>query len=271
MGQTPAHQGAAASSFYREIGDGFFESTVHAQGAWNPHEQHMAPVSGILTRAIELFEPQPHLRIARLNFEILGIIEGGQFEIVTKILRPGRTIQLLQTELIANGRVAVRALAWRLQIGDSLAVSAIEEPRMPPLEQAVAIGEMSQMWSGGYIKALEFRNIEGHRPGRGQTWLRSPYNMVEGETTASLVRLMGMVDTANGVAARVEPGTWMFPNVDLSIHLLRQPIGEWLGLDVSASFGSDGIGMTSTVLNDEAGPFGRAAQILTVRELPVAT
>lgn len=255
------------TSFYRDLGDGFFESTVHAQGAWNPHEQHMAPVSGILTRAIELFEPQPHLRLARINFEILGLIEGGRFEIVTRVLRPGRTIQLIQAELIAGGRVAVRAFAWRLQRADTSAVAAIEEPRMPSLSHAKPADEMRRTWPGGYIHALEFRNIDGHHPGRGQTWLRTAFDMVEGQETAALVRLIGMVDTANGVAARVEPGAWMFPNVDLSVHLFREPMGEWLGLDVTATFGTDGIGMTSAVLNDYAGPFGRSAQILTVREL----
>ena len=25
-----------------------YRSTQHAQGAWNPHEQHMAPASGII-------------------------------------------------------------------------------------------------------------------------------------------------------------------------------------------------------------------------------
>jgi hypothetical protein len=32
------------------------------------------------------------------------------------------------------------------------------------------------------------------------------------------------------------------------------------------SFGSDGIGLTSTVLHDLEGPFGRAEQILTIRK-----
>ena len=28
-----------------------------AQGAWNPHEQHMAPASGLLARELEQFSP----------------------------------------------------------------------------------------------------------------------------------------------------------------------------------------------------------------------
>ena len=140
---------------------------------------------------------------------------------------------------------------------------------MPTLEHAVAVQDMHRIWPGGYIESLDVREVPGNRPGRGQTWLHNPYEMVEGESTDALVRLVGMVDTANGVAAREHPGPggWMFPNVDLSVHLFREPVGEWLGLDTSVTFGSDGIGMTASVLNDEVGPFGRSAQILTVRPL----
>ena len=59
----------------------------------------------------------------------------------------------------------------------------------------------------------------------------------------------------------------MFPNLDLQIHMYREPEGQWLGLEVQQSYGTDGIGLTSTVLHDTSGPFGRAEQILTVRQL----
>ncbi|MBX3094149.1 MAG: thioesterase family protein, partial [Cryobacterium sp.] len=89
--------------YYRALGEGRFASTSHAQGAWNDHEQHMAPVSGLLAHCLETFAPRPDLRMARLSFEILGLIPDGEFEIVTTMLRPGRTIELLQAEFIAGG------------------------------------------------------------------------------------------------------------------------------------------------------------------------
>ena len=30
-------------------------SNIHAQGAWNPHEQHMAPATGVLCAELEQF------------------------------------------------------------------------------------------------------------------------------------------------------------------------------------------------------------------------
>ena len=71
----------------------------------------------------------------------------------------------------------------------------------------------------------------------------------------------------NGVAVRARPDAVAFPNTDLTVHVFRQPHGEWLGLDVEVAFGPDGVGMTSAVLHDETGPFGRALQILTLRPM----
>jgi hypothetical protein len=58
-----------------------------------------------------------------------------------------------------------------------------------------------------------------------------------------------------------------FPNVDLSIHLHRPPRGAWVGLDTTVTFGPEGHGVTSTVLHDEDGAVGVAAQMLTIRPL----
>lgn len=78
------------------------------------------------------------------------------------------------------------------------------------------------------------------------------------------------MDTANGIAVRQPPTEWMFPDVDLTVHLHlhRQPRGAWTGLDTTVTFGPSGQGLTSTVLHDVHGPVGRAQQILTVRPQP---
>ncbi|WP_349898375.1 thioesterase family protein [Parafrigoribacterium soli] len=251
--------------YYHSRRDGRFESTVHAQGAWNPHEQHMAPVAGILAHSLELFQPRPELRIARISYDILGLIPGGEFDIVTTMLRPGRTIELVQAELVSGGRAAVRATAWRLVRSDTSAIAAIDDDRISgpdAVEDPVAMEE----WAGGYIQSIDVRPLPDHAAGRGRAWIRAKHPLVD-VPFSDFARLIGLVDTTNGIATRVKPQEYLFPNVDLQIHLYREPSGEWLGLQNSVSFGSDGIGLTSTVLHDLTGPFGRAEQILTLRSV----
>lgn len=124
------------------------------------------------------------------------------------------------------------------------------------------------MWSGGYIDSLDWRNVGTPAPGRSTTWISTSVGLVEGEPVSTLASYIALVDTANGLSPRQDPREWMFPNVDLTIHLHRQPEGRWAGLDTSVVFGSDGQGITSTTLHDVRGPIGRAEQILTVRPLP---
>jgi hypothetical protein len=258
---------AEGNFYYQALGGGRFRSTIHAQGAWNEHEQHMAPASGLVADLLERHQPRADMRLARLSYEILGLIPGGVFQIQTTTLRPGRTIELLQAELIADGRVAIRATAWRMITSDTSAVAAVEDPAIQGPDECKPYDGAS-VWPGGYIRSLEMRVAEGHRPGAGKVWLRTEHPLTDQDDSGTLARLMGMVDTANGIAARVPPGkdSYAFPNLDLQIHMYRRPDGEWLGLDNAVTFGADGIGLTSTVLHDLQGPFGRAEQILTLRK-----
>ena len=257
---------ADGNFYYQSLGGGRFRSTIHAQGAWNEHEQHMAPASGLMADRLERHDPREDMRMARLSYEILGLIPGGEFHIETSTLRPGRTIELLQAELIANGRVAIRATAWRLVTSDTSAVAAVEESTSATPDDCKPYDGAS-VWPGGYIRSLEMRVADGHRPGAGKVWLRTGHPLTDTADSGDMARLTGLVDTANGIAARVPPGrdSYAFPNLDLQIHMYRQPAGDWLGLDNAVSFGADGIGLTSTVLHDLSGPFGRAEQILTIR------
>lgn len=256
--------------FYEDLSNHRYRSTIHAQGAWNPHEQHMAVATGIMAHELEVFQPREDMRMARISLDILGIIHGGEFEVQTRMIRPGKTIELIEAEMISHGRTAIIARAWRLKTGDSTPVAALEDEHLEHPENLAEFDGL-RVWPGGYIQSLEVRQDKNHRPGKGIVWLRNPYKMVSTDThTDDLVRILGMVDTANGVAPRVEPGpeSWMFPNVDLQIHMHRRPVGEWLGLEVKQQYGTDGIGLTSTILHDVHGPFGRSEQILTVRPMP---
>ena len=242
-------------------------STVHAQGAWNEHEQHMAPASGIIAAELAQFQPRDDVRIGRIGYDIFGLIEAGEFSIVTRMIRSGKTIELLESEMQAQGRTCIVARAWRMCIDDSSAVAGLEDQ---VIQQPDALAQWHGMsrWPGGFIQSIEARIDEKHRPGKGIVWLNNAKEMVENQPTSDFVHLLGMVDTANGIVPRQEGDfTWIFPNLDLQIHMHRLPQGRWLGLETMQQFGSDGIGLTSTILHDVQGPFGRSEQILTLRKV----
>ncbi len=224
----------------------------------------MAPVSGLLTHALESCSPRTDLVMSRVAFDILGMIPVGPVEVSARVVRAGRTIELLEAEMTAAGRSVVRATAWRLAVSDTSAIAATDLATIAGPDNAAPF-DMATMWPGGYIRSLEVRSVGDVAPGRSTTWLRPLVDLIAGEPTTSVVRLFGLIDTANGVAVRARPGEVMFPNTDLTVHLFRRPTGEWLGLETEVSFGSGGLGLTSSVLHDQDGPIGRSAQTLTLR------
>jgi|SRR5690625_682993 len=253
--------------------DGEVRSTympnIHAQGAWNEDEQHMGPASGLLAAEIARFMPRDDLRIGRISYDILGMIHFSESTIQTRLLRPGKTIELVEAQMITKGRVSIVARAWRMLTQDTQPIAAIEDQPMPGPDFDKSLhGQLD--WPGGFIQSLSIYQGAQHRAGKGQVWLNTDINMIEGQQDSDLVHLIGLLDTANGIAHRqLSTGiNWAFPNLDVQLHMYRQPQGRWLGLDATQQYGSDGIGLTSAILHDEQGPFGRSEQILTVRPLP---
>ena len=75
---------------------------------------------------------------------------------------------------------------------------------------------------------------------------------------------MAAADFGNGVAHPIGWGEYLFINCDLNVSLLREPVGDWIGLESRTEVDANGSGLTSTRLHDELGRFGVASQILFV-------
>jgi len=249
-----------------------FDSVIHAQGAWRDDELHMAPVSGLVTAELLAHAPREDLRLARISFDILGTLHYGPLTVTTRTIRPGRTIELVESTLEAQGRAALVARAWRLVTSDTADRALADDAALAPFGECEHYAEMGERWPGGFIRALDIRVAPDHAPGHGRCWTSSEVEMIAGEPTADVTRLMGMVDVANGVAPVLPtgPGGYGYANVDLQVHLYREPVGTRLGLATTSHVGPDGIGLTSAVLHDGLGPFGRSEQLQTVRRMPGA-
>lgn len=258
------HDGAPVpDGFYVRRADGSFASTLHAQGAWQPGEQHLAPASGLVVAEVERRLPSEKL-ISRVSCDVLGVIYSGEFSIDVEVVRPGKTIELVEARMRHGDRTSIRARIWRLQASDTSSVAGIEWDRLPAPESLPAL-PFSDVWNGGFIESLEARQDAAARPGRGRSWLRTRWPLVAGEADPPTAGFMKLIDTANGLVVRQPPGTAFFANVDLSVHFIRQPRAGWVGFDTRVNFGPTGLGETATVLSDVEGPVGTAAQSLTVR------
>lgn len=253
-------------AYFERLSDRAFRATDAVQGAWNTAEQHIAPTIGLLAHLVEQHRDARRddgLVLARLSYDILGVLPIDVVEVEIAVVRPGRTIELVEATLSHGSRPAVILRAWLMQTADTAALAGGALPIMPPLD-AHADWAPGDIWPGAFIRSGDFRHDEAE-PGRASAWVRPHHPLLEGERISATARALGVVDVANGVSPRVPIGSAFFPNVDLTAHLFREPDEGWIGLDTTVTFGAAGIGLTHTVLNDASGPFGVSMQSLTVR------
>jgi hypothetical protein len=111
---------------------------------------------------------------------------------------------------------------------------------------------------------LRFARGDYRASGPAVAWIRLAVPVIAGETPSGLQRALAAADFGNGVSAVLDWERQVFINPDLSVHLERDPVGEWICLDAETTIDGDGTGQATSTLYDEQGRIGRAVQALYV-------
>ena len=257
--------------------------TEQARGPWDPLALHGGAPAALITSAFERMEPGSELRVARLGFEFLRPIPLAPLTLSTRIVRPGRRVQELAAELItADGddgpsrQLVCRASALRVQaLPAEVPAAAAQDAASAPDTRALAPPETAKPArftldgsgdSSFAATAMEMRWLDDPLAlGPARVWMRLRHPLLPGEPLTSLTRLAATADFGNGIGAALPFERFLFINADLTIHLQRQPQGEWIGLDARTLLQSGGTGLAESVLHDAHGPVGRAFQTLVVQ------
>jgi acyl-coenzyme A thioesterase PaaI-like protein len=271
------------------------QPTEHARGPWDPRALHGGAPAALITSVFERMEPGSQLRIARLGFEFLRPIPLAPLTLTTRIVRPGRRVQELAAELSAappdgggdpgsgGAQVVCRASALRVQdvspeaAAASASAAAGGAARMrcesmpgPATASPVRFSLNGSDEPGFAGTSMEMRWLDdSYGLGPGRVWMRLRHPLLAGWELTPMARLAATADFGNGVGAALPFERFLFINADLSIHLQRQPHGEWIGLDAHTLLCDGGTGLAESVIHDERGPVGRAFQTLVVEPRPV--
>jgi hypothetical protein len=254
-----------SDSFYLPLGDDRWRATVHTTGPWDARYQHGGPPSALLARAIERCSPREDMIIARMTVDILGAIPVGELRLRSQMLRPGRSVELVQAALSAGGREVARAQAWRvLRTTRDIALQQAA-PIAPPLA-AEGTPLIAEGWVDGYLSAVEWRFASGAfgQLGPATAWTRLRHPLVPGEQPSPLQRVLAVADSGNGISGELDLTNWQFINPELTVHLHREAVGEWICLDAQTAVSPGGVGLATSVLSDLDGPVGVGAQSLLI-------
>jgi acyl-CoA thioesterase len=253
-----------------------FMPTEHARGPWDPRALHGGAPAALITAAFERMEPGAELRIARLGFEFMRPIPFAPLSLSTRVVRPGRRVQELAAELRSGEEAICRASALRVQE----VPAGLPAAEALPAEGSNALQRMPGPDAGAPVRfalddadgdsfaasAMEMRWLDDPKAlGPARVWMRLRHPLLAGEPLTPLARLAAAADFGNGVSAALPFERYLFINADLTIHLHRQPRGEWIGLDARTLLCEGGSGLAETVLHDTHGPVGRSFQTLVVQ------
>ncbi|MFL5901395.1 MAG: thioesterase family protein [Solirubrobacterales bacterium] len=257
-------------AFYeRSGGDGFVASEL-TRGPWDPGAQHAGPPSALLGRELERFDGDGSFQVGRVVFEILRPVPIGPVRIESRVLRPGKKVQLVEASLLGEAGELMRATAWLLRRSElELPDGAVAADAPPPGPEQGLVPEFFPTGQDvGYHTAMELKAVAGAflELGPATFWLRMRQPLVAGEEPSPLQRALVAADVGNGISAVLDYRDYVFINVDLTVHFERMPEGEWVCVDAVTRPQPTGIGSAESVLSDQRGRIGRAAQSLLIAQ-----
>ena len=256
-------------SFYVPLGDDRWQATVHTTGPWDPRAQHGGPPSALLCRAMRRLHPRDDMMITRFSCEILRPIPVGELTISARRARPGLSVELLEATMSSHGHEVARASAWQVQRTEA-APTASRLAAPPPLPGKPQFTRPPPGWVDGYMSAIDIRAARGSltAPGPGAFWGRMLYPLVPGEEPSPVERTLVIADSGNGASLEIDVAHWFSLNTELTVHLHREPAGEWICLDAKTTVSHGGTGIATSVLSDLDGPVGVGAQALLIAQRP---
>ena len=268
MPQPSGNVPSVHSVFFEFAGADAFVATPATAGPWSAQAQHGGPPSALAARALQLHEPDDNQRLARVAVDILRPVPVGKITVRTRTVRPGRRVALLEAVAEADGQEVLHARGWRFALphGDVPVTEPAAAPPPIPAEPGPQ-PEFPGAHMAGYLQAVEWRYVAGggfDTPGPAVVWARPKIPLLPGEDLSPMCLALLLADSGSGVSAALSPAQFLFINVDLTVVLRRDPVGEWLLLDAVTAIGDQGTGVAETAVADVHAACGTALQTLLV-------
>jgi hypothetical protein len=263
-----------------ELPDALFEvdgdivvPTEMTRGPWSPHAQHGGAPAALLAGVLEGVDAGPPTVTVRLTVDLMRPVPLTPLRVRTRVVRPGKKVQLVEATLSDGDVDFARATALRLRELEDELESAWSSPDVspfPPPDEARP-GAFPRAIGGqiGFWNAIDMRPVAGELfvPGPAKVWFRLTVPVVAGRETLPLQRVAAAADFGNGVGSGIDRERFSFINADVSVALHRMPEGEWIGLDGVMFPETNGVALAESVLHDVRGRIGRGTQTVILEEV----
>jgi hypothetical protein len=203
--------------------------------------------------------------VTRLTVELLRPVGMTPLAVRSRLVRPGRKVQIVEASLWSGEQEVARATALRIRR------AAVEVPLTLEASTQDSPESLTE-WSGSYrsgpayhvlgVEIRTSRDRDGQAPNKA--WFRLKLPLVPGEEPSGLQRICAAADFPNGISYVVDPRNTSFVNPDLTVYVHRLPVGEWVMVDAKTWLEPHGTGVAEGALYDTEGRVGRSIQSLLV-------
>ena len=196
----------------------------------------------------------------------------------TEVERDGRKVSLVAVRLHDGDTEVARARSLRIRVKqlalpDDVVQPAPDPPGTPHRRgrPACHVGAVDDhvAFHTGRVRA-PFHRGRWDIPGPVGVWIRLRVPVAPHEAPSGVQRAAAAADFGNGVSGGLPFDRFTFINPDLTVHLLRRPVGDWIGMRTASHYGTDtassGAGFAESALFDVDGRLGRSVQSLILDE-----
>ncbi len=256
-------------SYFTLDGDVAVASPLGA-GPWDPTMLHGGAPTGLITWIAEGLPSDGPMRIVRLTIDLKRPVPIGPLTITTELTRAGREIQTWDIRLSAGEKEVVHATVLKIREAHDPLPDGVALPGLTYALPEDCPEEGRFLAEEGYNSGIEFRRAQPLTDAetREAVWFRIARPFLPGVDTPALVRAAATGDYCNALGAPLDFRRWTYINADLSVHMVRAPVGEWMLLAAEGWIGPEGRGIAFGALADRQGFVGRAIQCLVVAPRP---
>jgi hypothetical protein len=284
---TTAQPGAGApSSLFVRDGDAFV-ATTQSTGPWSSDALHGGPVAALVAHELAAVPTRYPMFPARFTLELWRPVGFEPYRVDCRVIRGGARVQVLEATL---ARLPERSPEPDTIVGRATLQQVVDAPvdlpddveerngpdQLPPGPDAFPPVEGSldlparDAGPRFHHTAVEHRAPHAFFLERGPAldWVRIRCDLVPGVPLGAFERVVGAADFGNGLSGVLPFDKYLFVNPDLTVHLYRLPVDEWVCLDAITRMDTGGtggsVGLAESTLFDRRGRIGRSLQSLLI-------
>ena len=251
-------------ALYVPHGDGFMATEITA-GGWSADAQSGGAVLALLGHVLEDVPTLAAMSLTRLTADLVRPAPIGEaLRVDHAIVREGKKIQVVELSVTSGGTEVARASALRVRdadlgAGEGLPASTTDDdpatllPAPDQLPNMIDSDGPAEFLRSG----MDFRRTDPSIHGVRGLWARLLVPVVAGEPVRATSRVTVPMDLVNLIGVEYFGRGITAINADVSGHVFRPPVGEWVGLVGDTRFGHHvGHGVSVATMSDDDGVFG---------------